>query len=144
MGIQVMPQFMLLILLIVIAMGIINTMTISVLERTREIGTMMALGTRGSRVLGIFLLEVGILSAISTGIGLLIGTGIILWFGHTGIPVNVEAMEFFMGGKRFYFILNKSVFIISFFSIVLISILAAYFPARTATRLKPVEALRQD
>jgi putative ABC transport system permease protein len=143
-GIQVIPQFMLLILLVVVAMGIINTVTMSVLERTREIGTMTALGTKGKQVLGIFILEIGILSAISAGVGLVIGTGIILWLGHTGIPITVEAMEFFTGGKRFYFIFDETGLLLSFLSVVLISILAAYFPARTVSRLQPMEALRRD
>jgi ABC-type lipoprotein release transport system permease subunit len=144
MGIQVMPQMMLLILLIVVAMGINNTVTMSVLERTREIGIMVALGTKRKQIMGLFLLEVGLLSAVSAGFGLLIGTGIILWFGHTGIPITVEAMEFFTGGKRFYFIFNETGLIISLLSIILISAVAAYFPAWAATRLKPVDALRQD
>jgi putative ABC transport system permease protein len=144
MGIKVIPQVMLLILLLVISMGIINTVTMSVLERTREIGTMAALGTRRNQILGMFLWETGILSAISAGIGVLAGTGIVLWLGHTGIPVTVEAMEFFCGGERFYFMFSETGLLFSFLSIVCISVLAAYFPARTSTRLQPVEALRQN
>ena len=144
MTIQVMPQIMLLILLIVIAMGIINTVTMSVLERTREIGTLVAFGTKRKQIIGFFLLEVGVLSSISAATGLLIGSIIILWLGHTGIPVTVEAMEFFTGGKRFYFIFNEAGLVISFVSAVFISVMAAYFPARAAARLNPVDALRQE
>ncbi len=144
MTIQVMPQIMLLILLIVIAMGIINTVTMSVLERTREIGTLVAFGTKRKQIISFFLLEVGVLSSISAATGLLIGSIIILWLGHTGIPVTVEAMEFFTGGKRFYFIFNEAGLVISFVSAVFISVMAAYFPARAAARLNPVDALRQE
>lgn len=143
-GIKVLPQIMLGIIMLVVAVGIINTIIVSVLERVREIGTMMALGAKGREILKIFLGEAAILSSIAAVTGLFIGVTIILWLGRTGIPVTVEAMEFFCGGKRFYFIFSWFAVTASFSGTVLISIVTAYFPARMATRLKPVEALRED
>ncbi|MGE5576731.1 MAG: ABC transporter permease [Syntrophothermus sp.] len=141
---KTLPLMFLAILLLVVAVGIINTVMMSVLERTREIGTMMALGTTRKQVLGIFLLETGVLSAIAAGTGLMIGAAIIFWLSRTGIPAVVEAMEFSFGGKRLYLVFDWPGLLASFAAIILLSVLAALFSARRVARLKPVEALHSN
>lgn len=143
-GIKIMPRIMLGIILLVVAVGIINTIIVSILERVGEIGTMMALGAKRREILKLFLLEAAILGVFAATAGVVTGLAFILWLGRNGIPVKLEAMEFFCGGDRFYFIFNWPAVIASFLGTVLLSIITAYFPARMATRLKPVEALREN
>lgn len=141
-GIKVIPQVMLIIIMLVVVAGISNTILVSILERIREIGTLMALGTKRREVMGMFLLEIAILSAFAAGAGLIVGAIIVLWIERVGIPVTIEAMEFVCGGKRFFLVFSGATLVASFLGSILISIAAAFFPARNATRLAPVEALR--
>lgn len=143
-GIRVMPGMMLVVILLVVSLGIINTVLMSVLERTREIGTMLALGTRPRQVLTVFLLETGILGAVAAGIGCIIGAGVIIWLGWTGIPATVDAMEFVLGGKRLFLSIDWPGLFISFGGTIVLSMVASYFPARRVTRIDPVQALRQN
>lgn len=137
------PQMALVILLIVVAFGISNTILMAVLERTPEIGTMMALGAKRREIITLFMVETATLGAIAAGIGCLIGAGIIYYLSRVGIPATVEALEFIFGGKRFYFIFSWTGIAVSFGGIVFFSALVTALPARLATRFNPVEALRQ-
>ena len=141
-GIKVIPQVMLIIIILVVVAGISNTILVSILERIREIGTLMALGTKRREVMGIFLLEIAVLSSFAAGIGLVIGSLVVFWIGRVGIRVTIEALEFVSGGEYFYLLFNGMALFISFMGTILITLVAAFFPARTATRLAPVEALR--
>lgn len=138
------PQLALAILLLVVIIGVCNTVLMSILERTKEIGTMMAIGMKKKEVIILYLLETGILSMVSSCLGLLIGAGIILWLGNVGIPASIDALEFAFGGKRLFIIFDGMGMLISFFGVVLLSLIAALFPTRLVIRLKPIEALRQN
>lgn len=74
---EFLPQVALFILLLTIALGIVNTVLMSVLERTREIGTMMALGTKRREVLAVTLMEMGVLSLAAAMLGALFGGAIV-------------------------------------------------------------------
>ncbi|NLY88721.1 MAG: ABC transporter permease [Firmicutes bacterium] len=132
------------VILLVIAAGIANALLISLLERTKEIGTLMALGTKRREVLGLFLLETGILSGIAAGLGVFAGGVVVFLLGRIGIPAPVEAMEFAFGGPRLYYVFSLPVLVVSFVAIVLFSLAVAVFPARRAAALTPVEALREE
>ncbi len=110
----------------------------SVKERTREIGTMMALGTKRKGVLGLFLLESFSLSFLSSVIGVLLGIGITEWFSRRGI---VEGLALVLEGKL-YPILELQPIIISFMWILVIGTAGGLYPAHKAANLDPIEALR--
>lgn len=131
------------VILLVIAAGIANALLISLMERTKEIGTLMALGTKRREVLGLFLLETGISSGIAAGLGVLAGGAVVFWLGKIGVSAPVEAMEFVFGGPRLYFVFSLPVLAVSFVAVVLFSLAVAVFPARRAAALAPVEALRE-
>jgi putative ABC transport system permease protein len=131
------------VILLVIAAGIANALLISLLERTKEIGTLLALGTKRREVLGLFLLETGVLSGIAAGLGVFAGGGVVFWLSKVGVAAPVEAMEFVFGGPRLYFVFSLPVLAVSFTAIVLFSLAVAVFPARRAAALTPVEALRE-
>lgn len=120
--------------IIVGGIGIMNTMFTSVRERTKEIGIMKAIGAKNSAVLAIFLFEAGIIG-FSGGIG-----GTIL-----GVIMAKAIEAYGQVHPLFYFSAAISPGLITFglaFSFI-VGCLSGFFPARKASHLKPVEALRR-
>ena len=116
--------------LLVGAIGIVTIMTISINERTNEIGLLRALGAKQSQVLSLFLGEAIVLAAVGGLAGLLLGIGIaqLIHLVLPELPVHISL---------FYIILAESV-------AVIIGLAAGVFPARRAARMNPVEALRAE
>jgi putative ABC transport system permease protein len=116
--------------LLVGGVGILTIMTISVTERTAEIGLLRALGARRGQILSLFLGEAILLSGLGGILGLCLGIGIaqLLKLGLPALPVNTPWM--FVG-------LAEAV-------AVVIGLAAGVFPASRAARLDPVEALRAE
>ena len=130
------------VLAIIAAAGVLNTALMSVFERTREIGTIRALGTRRGRVVALFLLEgllLGLLGALG---GALLGAGLISWFARHGIPAFSEAQRYSYGGDYLYPALYWPDLVTVPGVMVVLSVLAALGPALMAARLRPAEALR--
>ncbi|MHA2281728.1 MAG: ABC transporter permease [Promethearchaeota archaeon] len=135
---RVLVFFLLLILAAITGISVSNTMLMSVKERTREIGTMMAMGLRKRRVTGLFLLESFSLSLISTIGGVVLGSGVNLWFQRHGI---VEGLALVLEG-RLYPILGFYPVLFSFLWILAIGTAGGFYPAYKAANLDPIEALR--
>ena len=116
--------------LLVGGIGIITIMTISVTERTAEIGLIRALGAKQSQVLSLFLGEAVVLSAIGGFAGLVLGIGIgqLLRLTIPALPVHTPWS---------FVVLAESI-------AVIIGLAAGVIPARHAARLDPVEALRAE
>ena len=116
--------------LLVGAIGIITIMTISVGERKSEIGLIRALGARHNQVLGLFLGEAVVLSAVGGVVGLLAGVGIaqFLMAAMPALPVYTP--------WTFVFLAESIA--------VVIGLAAGVIPAQRAARLDPVEALRTE
>jgi len=122
--------------------GVVNAMLMSVRERTREVGTMRALGMRRSRVVWLFVLEgmaLGIVSAVAGGVA---GGAAVAYLAATGIPMKVSSLAWMAGGDVLYPALEASSLLRAVLSIVLLSTLAAVYPAFSASRLEPREALQ--
>ena len=115
--------------LLVGGIGIMNIMLVSVTERTREIGTRLAIGAMENEVLLQFLVEAIVLSTLGGIIGIFLGATI----GY--ITVNIMDLPF---------ILNHQIILISFVFSTLIGVFFGYFPARKAARLYPIDALRYE
>jgi ABC-type lipoprotein release transport system permease subunit len=122
--------------------GVVNAMLMSVRERTREIGTMRALGMRRSRVVRLFVLEGMALGAVSAVVGAIAGGAVVLSLGATGIPMKAAALAWMAGGDRLYPLLVPGSLARAALSIVALSTAAALYPAFTASRLEPREALQ--
>lgn len=123
--------------MIVAAVGVITTLLTSVMERTREIGLLKALGFKDSSIMALFLSEALLIGMIGATVGLLLGMGLgtVLLSGPLG------------GGMMFgsitpVYLFGDLVFV-WFFSIA-ISIIAGVYPAWRASRLDPVVALRKE
>ncbi len=122
--------------------GVVNAMLMSVRERTREIGTMRALGMRRSRVVRLFVLEGLALGAVSALAGAFVGGAAVLYLAATGIPMKATALAWMAGGEMLYPALVPASLLRAVVSIVALSTLAAVYPAFSASRLEPREALQ--
>jgi putative ABC transport system permease protein len=128
--------------LLVAALGITNTMVMSVLERTREIGVMKAVGARDHHIQAIFLLEGALIGAIGGSLGVLLG-----WLAS--IPGDSVAHALLqdqalptLRHTLFAFPLWLTLGTPAFASLV--TTLAAVYPAYRATRVNPIAALRHE
>src|SRR6185436_1714509 len=88
------------------AVGVVNAMLMSVHERTREIGTVRALGMRRAAVVRMFVLEGVALGTVSAAAGLLLGGSIVFYYGWRGIPMNTMTLAWLAGGDRLFPILE--------------------------------------
>jgi putative ABC transport system permease protein len=115
--------------LVVGGIGIMNIMLVSVTERTREIGIRMAVGARGRDILAQFLTEAVVLSLMGGAFGILFGIGLCrLIAGFAGWPP----------------IISPESVLLSFGTSAGIGIFFGFYPALSASRLDPIEALRHE
>ena len=128
---------MALISLIVGAVGIMNTMYTSVLERTRQIGVMKAVGASRDTILSLFLIESGFIGLIGGGVGIFLGGLISFLIGR--FTPNFGVSGLFSFSSIDYFGL-MSVLVVTFVT----GIVAGYLPARHAASMAPAEALRYE
>jgi len=131
-----------LIIALIIVLGIANTMTMNVLERTGEIGTLMALGNRSKQIMRLFVTEGLILGLIGGVSGTLIGYILAETISYVGIPMPpAPGMSTgFTGQIRVTLGLTAQALAIA----VITSLVASLYPAWKASRLNIVDALRQN
>lgn len=134
--------------------GVVNTMLTTVTERTREIGTLKAIGAKGGQILTIFITEALLLGVIGGGVGVLIGIGLSILFpmfagGLSGLPLGGflgrggrTAGGASFGGASITPAILPSTILLCFSLGIIVGILAGLYPAWRASRMKPVEALR--
>jgi putative ABC transport system permease protein len=115
------------------AIGIVNIMLVSVTERTREIGVRKALGATNRSILTQFFFEGAFLTALSGSIGLLFAFGLMTLLGGANLPEGFDAPQI---------VPSSTVLAISCLSFA--GIVSGLYPARKASLLQPVEALRQE
>ncbi|MDR3565413.1 MAG: FtsX-like permease family protein, partial [Negativicutes bacterium] len=135
-------DFLYLIILAITATVIINTLIMSVFERTREIGILAAIGMKSSSIMSLFFAESGLLGIGGIVMGMLMG-GILVYFatkygfyignmGATGITLGDRIYAYLVPGDAI------SLVIVAF----IVTLLAALYPAILAARMEPVDALR--
>lgn len=131
-----------LIIAIIIVLSISNTMTMSVMERTVEIGTAMALGVRRQRILVLFLLEGGLLGAAGGIVGVTLGYLAAEVISAVGIPMPPAPgmSRGFVAG----IIITPSIVFDALLLAVSTTLLASIYPAWRASRLVIVDALRHN
>lgn len=144
-----MDQYMyifILIILLALCFGIINTMLMAVLERIKEIGMLMAVGMNKRRIFSMIILESVMLTITGGIIGILAGSGITKIFETR--PINLamfaEGLESYGFASKIYTSLQTDTVITIGFLVVLTGILSAVWPARKALKLNPAEATRTE
>jgi ABC-type lipoprotein release transport system permease subunit len=140
---------MMAILFVVVAAGILNTLLMSVMERTGEFGLLLAVGATPGRVVVIVLGEAVILGAVAAGAGLLLGLLVNHYFATAGLDLSgMTGQGYETSGvllpTHFYAHLYPVKVVWSGVLIVGLVLLGACYPALRAGRLQPVEAIRHE
>jgi len=130
------------ILFAIIAIGIANTMMISVRERTREIGSLRAMGMSRGQVLLMFMLEALILGAFATVVGALAGGLIAVSLNAMNIEVPIAAMRAILLSDVLRLKVEVGQTALSVLVLTLFTGLSALWPSMRAARMQPVEALQ--
>ncbi len=131
------------ILLIITMVGITNSYRMTMLERTREIGTMRAIGVHKSGIRDIFLLEALFVSIAGALVGIILAFGAM--FIISRIPFGTDSMMwiFLKSGRVGFKVIPREI-LLNLVILVGLSILAALGPARKAAKLEPAAALRTE
>ena len=131
----------------VAALGVLNTMLMSVFERTRELGLLKSLGVTPGQVVQLVMIESFLLALLACALGGLLG-GVLDWY------IVVHGLDMSSGGEGINYagvtldpVIHGEVrpggIVLTLVSVVVVSVLAAIWPAYRAARLHPVEAMRQ-
>ncbi len=136
--------FFLVFILFAVLFGITNTMLMSVVDRVRELGMLMAIGMKRSRVFIMILLETLLLSLTGGVVGILIGKITLLLTSHSGINLSMfeASLESFGSSSILYPTLPLEMYVVLTILIVVTANLAAILPAIKAIRLEPAIAIR--
>jgi putative ABC transport system permease protein len=139
-AIQGLSVLVLTILLAIIVIGIMNTMWIAIRERTREIGTLRAIGMQREQLIRQFLLEALMLGVLSTLAGALLGALGGFLINRAQIPVPI-AGQIFLLSNHFFISLHLSSLLRAVILITFVTALAALYPSWRAAKLQPVSAM---
>ncbi|MFW6288771.1 MAG: ABC transporter permease [Spirochaetota bacterium] len=129
------------ILLVITMVGLLNTFRMILIERTREIGTMRAVGMQRGQIRNLFLLEAMTLAlgGALAGIALALIAGTVI----SSIPITTETpLVVFLDGGSFAFPVNAAGIAGVLVMLTIITLIAAYIPARRAARMRPADSLR--
>ncbi|HOW41020.1 MAG TPA: FtsX-like permease family protein [Bacteroidales bacterium] len=134
------------IILAALSFGIVNTMLMSVLERTREIGMLSAIGMNRNRIFSMIMLESVFLSLTGGLSGMLVSGIVIAATAKNGINLveYSEGLEAFGYSAYLFPTIDAPFFIMTTILIVFTGILSSVYPARKALKLNPIEALRKE
>jgi putative ABC transport system permease protein len=122
--------------LLVGGVGIMNIMLVSVTERTREIGIRMAVGARGRDILRQFLVEAVLLSSIGGIIGFSLGAG--------ASTLATKIINSLLSGPEWPVAISFEAAVAAMVFAGMVGVFFGYYPARRASRLDPIEALRYE
>jgi putative ABC transport system permease protein len=135
-----------LIILLGLCFGIINTMLMAVLERTKEIGMLMAVGMNKRRIFSMIMLESVMLTLTGGLLGVLLGSAVTKIFESRPIDVSVfaEGLEKYGYSAQIYTALQPQMLITITILVLITGMISAVYPARKALKLNPAEATRTE
>jgi ABC-type lipoprotein release transport system permease subunit len=130
------------VILFIVFIGVLNTVLMSVLERTREFGVLKAIGSRPATILTLISLETSLLAFFSLAVGLVVAFPIITWFTNVGIEMP-EPID--MGGVSFGFLtgeISARVMLLPMLIVYIYAVLVSIPPGIRAARVSPTQAMR--
>ncbi|MEZ4361174.1 MAG: FtsX-like permease family protein [Kofleriaceae bacterium] len=138
---------MMAVVFVIVGIGIFNTVLMSVVERTRELGVMMAIGTATGRLFRLVMAEAAILAVIGCAVGLGIGLSFHSYLSTTGLDIQemfgnkMSVAGLMLEGRMYSRLMGSSV---AAWTVIIacIVLLSALYPAFRVSRLKPIEAMR--
>ena len=132
------------IILAALGFGIVNTMLMVILERTRELGMLMAIGMSKSRIFKMIMLETVMLALVGAAIGELLSMFFINYYGSVGVDVSslAEGLESVGYSAISYPELEAIRYVYMTIMVLITGIVASIYPAIKALKLHPVEAIR--
>ncbi len=143
---RIMSMFYIGIILFALAFGIINTMLMAVLERSRELGMLMAIGMNKPRVFRMIMFESVFLTLTGAIVGMGISGILVAWLSEVGIPLTMwaEGLEAIGYSAIIYPVLTATNYADITVLVVITGVLSSLWPARKALQLNPAEALRTE
>ena len=127
------------------AFGILNTLLMAIGERKHEIGVLLAIGMKRSRMVVVIVLESIFLAALASVTGTIIGIAVVDYFGRTGIDFSAfaEGMDYVRIGNVLYPYLEVGSTTVAVLSMFVVAVLFSIYPAYRAASRTPVELLRK-
>jgi lipoprotein-releasing system permease protein len=125
--------------IIIASFGIVSTLFMAVMEKTKEIGMLMAMGVPRRSIMVIFIMESGILGLLGALLGVILGAGIAIQMGSYDYGMEVMAG---ISSVPFVVRIQDAVIIVLF--TFLLNLIAGIYPASRASKLKPVEAIGRE
>ena len=143
-ALSIITVLVLLVFLIIIVIGVSNTFNLLIYERTKEIGTMRALGLQKYKTKILFLFEAGVIGLFALICGIVFGL-VVLYTGFQlfSLPMSGFFALFLENGKIIWYLPPLWMFTISF-TVIASCLIGAYKPAAYASEIVPVEALRTE
>jgi ABC-type lipoprotein release transport system permease subunit len=138
-------QLLTVIIMLALLFGIVNTMLMAVLERTKEIGMLRSIGMHRRKIFAMIMLETSLMGMLAGPVGLLFGYLTILWLGTRGLDLSIysEALKEFGFDAIFYPEIQNSTYPALMLVVMLTAFVGAIYPAIKAIRLNPLEAIRK-
>ncbi len=121
-----------------------NSLVMSTLERTREIGTMRAIGAQRSEILQMFMVEAVVMAGVFGAIGCTFGYALVAYFGHFGLLASNDFMIFLSGGPRFYPALPPWGLPVAMLAVLIVTLISTLYPAWLAMRITPLAAMQDS
>jgi putative ABC transport system permease protein len=136
---------LLVIIMLALVFGIVNTMLMAVLERFKELGMLMAVGMSKLRIFSMVLLETLYLSIIGSPFGLFAGWLTISYYRNVGVDLSnySEGLEAFGYSSVLYPYIESNAYVIVTVGVIITAFIGAIYPAWKAIKLNPVEALHK-
>jgi ABC-type lipoprotein release transport system permease subunit len=130
-----------LVLFFIILLGVVNTLRMTIRERTREIGTVRAIGMQRGDVRDMFILETFFLTLFASGAGLLLGFGAMRLLSLITFTIKDNPLGMLLVNSHLYFLPTFAGVAGSVLLIIAIAVCTAFFPARRAANMPPAKAL---
>lgn len=134
------------IIMLALAFGIINTMMMTILERTKELGMLMAIGMNRRKIFSMIMLETVFLTLVGAILGMVLGWAVIELLSKTGIHFSSwgEGFELWGFAAVVYPVISPDFFLYITIMVIATAIISSLLPARKALKLNPIETLRTE